>query len=75
MSFGGVSHKTADLLYENFPVPQSLFVAVLSTFQYDEQRWKTKKKWREERWDAKIKFIGEKKNLAIGNLLKGVYEK
>lgn len=71
LAFPGISYKIAEMIYKEYPVPIDFFNAVLNTYKYNET-WKTKKLWKENRWDKNIKFIGEKRNENIGNLLKGL---
>lgn len=74
MSFEGIAQKTAEEIFKIYPKPIDFFNKVLETYEFDKEKHKTKRFWHENRWDKNIKFVGDKKNKAIGDLLKGVYE-
>jgi ERCC4-type nuclease len=50
---------TAAAVEDKFHTLAAFVLAVNDTATYDKARWKTRKAWREARWDADIKGIGE----------------
>ena len=59
MAFPGIGLKRAETLARVYPRPMELFLKINDTYEYKKERWKTMKKWREERWDSKVDGIGE----------------
>ncbi|MDE1822279.1 MAG: ERCC4 domain-containing protein [Euryarchaeota archaeon] len=74
-SLPGVGAKLAVLLAEKYPIPVQFYRAVEETYQYDPKRWKTRRAWREARWDAGVEGIAEgKAGQVAAAVLMGAFE-
>jgi ERCC4-type nuclease len=64
-----IGQTTAEELAERYPTPVGLTDAIRKTYRYDEKKYKSKTAWREKRWDAGIRGIGEQRAESIAAFL------
>lgn len=57
-SLPGVGTTIAEQLAERYKIPADLIQAIRRTYDYNEKKYKTKKRWMELRWDAGIRGMG-----------------
>jgi ERCC4-type nuclease len=61
----GIGTTIAEELAEKYPTPEGLVAAIRRTYEFNPKKHKTKVKWREKRWDAGVRGIGEDRAEAV----------